>query len=483
MGLFFHFLPTPPFAPSTGDRPIPPLSVFIPRVAAVLVTLAALGMVAWPAAFGLDGATARAGALCLLALGFWATAVIPEYLTAIGFFLLAMLFSVAPPEAVFAGFASAAWWLVVGGLVIGVAVKRSGLGEWLAAHLVGVLGQSYLGIIAGIVLVGVVLSFFMPSTMGRVMIIVPIVLALADRYGFAPGSPGRIGIVLAMVLGTFMPSAGILPANVANMVLAGGAEAIYGITFGYGSYFVLHGPVTVVLKAILIALTTWAVFRDAPRPLEAADRAAAPLTADGRKVGLILAGALMLWASDEFHGINPAWVGLLAAFACLMPRLGVVPTDSFDRDLKVGTMFYVAGILGMGAVLAASGAGDVLGAELARLLPFRAGEPFVNFLDLAVFSTVLGIGATVPGVPAVMTPIAQDLAATTGLPLETVLMTAVIGFSNVVLPYQLPPLVVAMAMAGFRIRDVVRLTIPMAVITLVVLTPLNFLWWRWLGYL
>ncbi|MCP4330262.1 MAG: SLC13 family permease [Alphaproteobacteria bacterium] len=466
-----------------GRGSIPSISIHLPRAITALVVVAALTMAVAPGAFGLDPATARAGALCLAALGFWATGIVPEYLTAIGFFLIAMLFAVAPPEAVFAGFHSTAWWLVFGGLVIGVAVRRTGLGDWLAAHLVGALGHGYLGMVAGVVLVGLVLGFVMPSTLGRVLIIVPIVLALADRYGFEPGSRGRNGLVLAMVLGTFMPTAAILPSNVANMVLAGAAQAIYGLQFGYANYLILHFPVTGLLKALLIVGATWLFFRDTPRAEPATDPEAVPLSGDGRKVGLILIGALILWATDEFHGVNPAWVALGAAFLCLLPRFGVVPVDAFNHGMNLGSLFYVAGILGLGAVLAVSGAGDLLGRALVQVLPFQLDAPFLNFFDLAVFSTVLAFGTTVPGVPAVMAPIAPDLVAATGLPLETVLATSVIGFSTVVLPYQLPPLVVAMGLAKIPIRAAARLTFPLAVVTLLILTPLNYLWWRALGYL
>jgi di/tricarboxylate transporter len=86
---------------------------------------------------------ARAAALVVLALGCWATGVLPFHVTGIGLFLLAMVFHVAPPRVIFAGFASNALWLVFGGLVIGAAVQTTGLGRWLARLLVGRFRGSY----------------------------------------------------------------------------------------------------------------------------------------------------------------------------------------------------------------------------------------------------------------------------------------------------------------------------------------------------
>ena len=78
---------------------------------------------------------------------------------------------------------------------------------------------------------------------------------------------------------------------------------------------------------------------------------------------------------------------------------------------------------------------------------------------------------------------AGGMAAASALPLETVLMTQVIGFSTLIFPYQTPPVTVGMQLAGIRHRDALRLMLLMTALTLIVLLPLNFAWWSLLGYL
>ncbi len=141
-----------------------------------------------------DGELMLSGALTLFAVGFYCTGVVPGYVTALLFFLLAMLLSVAPAEVVFSGFRSPAFWLVFGGLIIGLAVKRTGLGNRAARTLAVVLHGSYLRVIAGLVMMTVAVSFVMPSSLGRMVLLIPIVLALADELGYAPGRRGRTGM-------------------------------------------------------------------------------------------------------------------------------------------------------------------------------------------------------------------------------------------------------------------------------------------------
>jgi di/tricarboxylate transporter len=200
----------------------------------------ALALYLWPGAIGIEPEVAPAAALVLFALGFWATGALPFHLTSLLLFILAIVLEVAPPRVIFAGFASTALWLVFGGLVIGAAVQTTGLGRRLARVLVGHLQGSYRRIVYGTVGLGLGLAFLVPAGMGRLMILVPVFVALTAELGFGRGSRGRTGIMLAVSFGTILPAFAILPANLPNMILLGVAETLYGITPSYAAWLLLH---------------------------------------------------------------------------------------------------------------------------------------------------------------------------------------------------------------------------------------------------
>ena len=137
------------------------------RYLILLPVFAIAGWLALLSPSGMPDGAAPAGALVVLCIGFWATGIISEHLVAMLLFFLAMVFSVAPPETVFSGFASGAFWLVLGGLIIGAAVDVTGLGKRLARAITARISGGYGSIIVGIVLVSVVLIFLMPSTLSR----------------------------------------------------------------------------------------------------------------------------------------------------------------------------------------------------------------------------------------------------------------------------------------------------------------------------
>ncbi|MEI8634385.1 hypothetical protein P4S72_24950 [Vibrio sp. PP-XX7] len=94
----------------------------------------------------------------------------------------------------------------------------------------------------------------------------------------------------------------------------------------------------------------------------------------------------------------------------------------------MGRSFFVAGVLGLGAVISETGLGTAVVHLLSAHVDFSAGHPFWNVTLLSAISTFVAIVTNLPGVPAVMTPVAQDFAHMAGLSLTAVLMTQVIAF-------------------------------------------------------
>ena len=271
-------------------------------MAAVLLSALVL-----PAPAGVAPEAWRAGAVILLAVVFWGSGALPEHVTSLAFLLIATLAAIAPPEVVFSGFLSQAFWLVLAGGVIGAAVQRTGLGRRISVMVVRRPPADYRANLALVVGVAILLALLMPSAMARILLLVPIILGFAERLGFAPGDKGHTGLILAVVMGSYLGGIGFLPAIVPNVFLTGVASELYGITLTYGRFLLLCLPVLGLLKAgLLILLLAWLFPDQTRRP--AGEEAMAPITAEERKLAVILLLALGFWVTDVWHGIAPAWI-------------------------------------------------------------------------------------------------------------------------------------------------------------------------------
>jgi anion transporter len=445
-----------------------------------VVVAAAIVVYILPPPAGVSPETMHAAALMVLTIGLWAVGTLPEHTVGLLFFMLAMVLAVAPAEVVFSGFASATLWLVLGGLIMAAAVHHTGLAQQLAGLLFDRRPLSYAQLVIAVVVASIVLSFLIPATVGRVLLLLPIVMALAHRAGFAHGSSGYNGLCLATMVATYQCGTTVLPANAPNLVLAGSAEALYRVQITYAEYLWLQFPVLGLAKgAVIVAFVLWLF--PAKARLTPVAQAATPLTPEQWRMAVIVAAAIALWATDFAHGIKAGWIALAAGIACLLPRAGVMPGSAF-HEVRMGTYFYVGATLGLGLVIQKTGLSDGLGSLLQGVLPLEPGADFSNFVVLSVLATLTGLFTTNPAQPAVLAPLAEYFALATGWPLKSVLMVIAIGFTSFLLPYQVPPAMVGLRVSALPAIAMMRLVLPLAAFNLAVMVPLQYLWWRLIGY-
>lgn len=412
----------------------------------------------------------------------WATSLLPEFITALLFFTVAMMAKIAPPDVIFGGFASSAFWLVFSGFVLGVAIRKTGLADRAARALSSRLTDSWPLMVASVVLLSYALAFVMPSNMGRISLLMPVVAAMAKRAGIKDGTRAWYGLALAVGFGTFQLSATILPANVPNLVMSGAAEGAYGIHLNYLPYLLLHTPVLGWLKGALLIVLICGLFPgkpQAPRELTPPE----PMSRAEKRLAWMLAVVLVMWVSESWHGIGPAWTGLAAAVITLLPRIGFISGDEFASGVNFRTCLYVAGILGLAMTVTQTGIGDAVGEALLHVMPLDPQAPFTSFLALTGITTALNFIMTANGVPALYTTLAQSFSEATGFPLLSVIMIQVLGYSTPLLPYQASPIVVAMALGKVPARAGMLLCIALALATYFVLLPLDYAWFSVLGKL
>ncbi|WP_289041894.1 SLC13 family permease [uncultured Aliiroseovarius sp.] len=446
---------------------------------ALALLLAAWSAFAQPA--GMSTEQALTFGVMLVTLAIWGTGLVPGYVGSTFLFTALILGGLATPQDVFASFSSSAIWLVVAGFVIGAAITHSGLGARMGAVARPHLSKSYATLIAGLMLLSMALGFVMPSSLGRAAVLVPVGMALADALGLGKGSTGRTGVAVVIAIGTNMPSFAILPSNIPNIILSGVAEQSFGLQFSYADYLLLHYPVLGLLKSAIIVGLVLLFFPAQVQPDDPQDEQRAGSGRHQVALMAILLITLGLWATDQLHGINAAWIGLGASLVLMLPQLGFVPPPVFKSSVDFSMLLFVAGALTLGTIVSSSGLGDIIATEAFAILPLQAGQDFMNFVSLSLLGAGTSIFTTMPGVPAVLTPLAPDLAETTGFSLNAVLMTQVIGFSTVVFPYQVGPLIVAMGLAGESTRPLLKVTVALFVVTVLVLLPVDFLWWKLLG--
>jgi len=449
----------------------------------ILVTVAlavAAYIVYWPYTINDDPSRYHAAALLVVAVTFWSTHKLPEHVTALILMLGAVIMSVAPPSTAFSGFGSGGTWLIFGGLIIGAAISSAGLDKRIVDTILQRIKLTYGGIIAAIMLLSFVLAIIIPSTIPRILLLMPIALTIAERMGFEMGSRGSNGIAMTVGVGSFFPSWSLLPANLPVVVHIASIETIYGIAPTYGEHFTIHFPVMGLLRGVVCGTVLYFLFRSDARIVQ--HRALLkPLSAQGRRLLWLLSITLGFWVTDYWHGIAPGWIALAAAIVILMPCSGMLAEDIFRKKINFSPVFYIAGILSLGAILSNSGLDVWLASYVTDLLHLEKDQNAINFALILGIGLCSSLAITAPGAPALTVPLAQALADATGIPLLTVLMTELTGQSLVLLPYAAPPAAVAIIVGGVRVIDAVKSMFFTTMATVIFLAPIQYFYWLTIG--
>ncbi|MBO6783375.1 MAG: SLC13 family permease [Alphaproteobacteria bacterium] len=446
---------------------------------ALIATLAAAVLVAAPLWTDTPGVLPGAGVI-LFAIANWATGALPQHITALVMFLVAVVFAIAPPNVVFSGFHASATWLVFGGFVISLAAQRSGLATRIVQALMNNLPGRYMAMAGGLAVAGVLLSFIMPSASGRAVLMAPLAVALADRLGFAENTRARFGLVLAAGWGTTIPAFGILPSNVVNMAFVGASEGIFNISFTYFGYTVLNFPVLGLVGMAIVVLLIGVLFGAEPKVQSEAEMQTRWSPDERRLMGIMLV-ALAFWMTDSLHGISPAWVALAAALLCVTPGVGVLPASVMNKDINYGPWLFVAGVIAVGAIANHTGVGGAMGDWLLAHVPLTRDGGIVTFYEIFAISAAVGLVTTFPAAPPIVTSFSDAIAQATGWPLESVLLAQVPSWMVYPFPHEAPPVAIAMALGGVPMREGARLLIPYFVVGLIVVLPLQYLWGKLLG--
>lgn len=421
-------------------------------------------------------------ALTVLTIGMMATSALPEFIYAGLFFAIALIFEIAPIKAVFSGFQSGAFWLVAGGVILGLAADKTGLGKAVAQVLLARMGNSLTNALIRLAIAAAVLAFLIPAAIARVIILIPIVQAAADTMGFGPGSRGRRAMLLCVIMISVFVPMGILPANAPNVLLAGLADSLYGITLTYGHYLLMNFPITGLLKGVMIVAVILYWFSDQAAPIQINLMERVSLSPEATRLAVIIAITVGIWATDVLHGISPGWVAVTAAAVCLLPGIGVLtPRHIVTQRSGFIALLTIATIVGLGAVLAASGAGTLIADVLLAATDFEPTRPVYTYSVFSAINIVMMMMATIPGAIAIIMPFAGTIAETAQIPVSAALMIIVNGYATIFFPYQASPMLAGLRISNVSFTDGTKVTFMVSLISVFTILPLTYIWWRWLG--
>jgi len=87
-----------------------------------------------------------------------------------------------------------------------------------------------------------------------------------------------------------------------------------------------------------------------------------------------------------------------------------------------------------------------------------------------------GIIITQPSIPAIFTPMAEQISQISNFSLNEIIMMEVSAFSTIFFPFQSPPLIIGLALANIKQTKAIKFLLILAFITILFLFPLQYFW-------
>ena len=387
-------------------------------------------------------ATAVLGIL-IMAIVWWITGVLPEFVTAVVMAVLFVVVAGISVGATFSTFASSTWWLLLSAFTLGVGMKTSGLMRRIALAIVRKFPRTFRCQIIAQLVTGTVLGPLIPSLAVKGAMLAPLAMSIGDELGYERQGKRATGLFAAMLVGNRTVAPTIVSASVTGYALMATLPADVQEQFSMASWFVAALPWLVVVLALNYFLIMGmygrgekagsgsetvgapgnaqslkqSSLRCGTRFVGAAECADSrrgeaessvaepsrggtdasgnqrvsdelgPLSAVEKRMLAIILATVVLWATEPFHHVSAMAIGLAALVAMFV--LKVIDVPAFKTGVNWTSLLFIGIALGLGSVFAEAGLNDWVMQTCGPAFQALAGNPYLLVLGIGVITVVL----------------------------------------------------------------------------------------------
>lgn len=422
-------------------------------------------------------------AVTLFTVIWWIFNVIPPAYSTLMMLLGYILFGLATPDVVFRIWTLPLMWLIIGSFLIAAAVTKSGLAERVATFFILRYARSYRSLIILTYVLGFVLSFLIPHPFPRALLLMSLMRVIIQKAGMNTTDAASVG--LSVFVATTATSTLLLTGDSTLNIATVGFSGLSIGWLDWAKYMAVPG----MLASLLMMTLHLLIFRQTG-PINI-DRSALEL--EQKKQGAMtrletvtlfwVALALLFWITDSIHGIDPAWVALLVVVGLSLPKVG----DVLDaKDLSTGInwpiLFFVAGALAIGSVGKQTGLSDWLAASLLPATPPQNPYAFAALVGGATMAIHMVLGSALACMSIVAPPMVHYAVSAGWSPLFPALLVYTAVAIHYIFPFQQVNILLGQGeTGGYGTRHVLKYGLPLTIVALLVLIPIEVTWWMLLG--
>ncbi len=481
---------------------------FLKRFGFIIGVLVLLGIVLIPTPEGLPVAGHRMLAILVFSVIIWMTDTISYPASAaVIMALMAFLVGISPNEAdpktiigtaqglrmALDGFSNTALALVGGALFIAAAMMQTGLDKRIALFVLSKIGAKTNRVLIGVILVGFILSFFVPSTTARVSCMVPIVMGIIGAFGVEHKSKFAGMMMIAVAQADSIWNVGIKTAAAQNMIALGFIEKQLGIYISWLDWFIAAVPFSIFMSVALYYVLMKMMPPETDEIAGGKEAVAKALTELGpmksneKKLMILSVILLGLWATEKIlHPFDTSSTTIAAIAIMLLPGIGIMTWKEAQSKIPWGTLLLFGVGISLGSALLSTKAATWLAKIIVTIFGLQTMPILMILAVLSAFLIIIHLGfASATALAAAMIPIIISIlqgVKTPGVNIVgmTMILQYVVSF-GFILPVNAPQNMVAYGTETFEVKDFIKTGIPLTVIAYFLIMILGATYWKWLG--
>lgn len=416
--------------------------------------------------------------LTTAALACWGFELLPDALVGMVLPILFIVFGVGTPQAILAPWTGSVGWWIAGGMIIGVFFMKTGLSRRLALHCINVVGKSFLQLMFGLLLTGLVLALFLPSAMARAAVLIVLCVGICETLDIKKGSKEGATIIFS----------GFVAVSAAKICyMSGGVDVIMsmklvGATLGtpiQWMTYAQHNFIPAVIYSVMSLLCVYFVLRPSMKGnmreiVKPQLDALGPMSFEEKKAAVLMVILCICLLTDKYHGIDAGWLMLIIASLAFLPGINLLNGDDFKK-VNFPVIVFTVGCMTIGSAAASCGMDKIVSASL---VPLLSGSEFFTVMMSYVSGCLANFILTPLPATAVLTTTIVNIAQSMHIDPLLLIYPFNYGIDQYLFPYEHAVLVFFYSSGYIKINQVTQVFGVRMLVTAAFIAAVAYPYWK-----
>lgn len=425
-------------------------------------------------------------AMTSMAILAWAFNVFPAIGVAALLTFGYMLGGVAPAEVVFGPWATVLPWISFAAVIIGEAMDQTGLARRLALACLTLAGGSFLGLLWGFFLGGLVLALVLPSILARMVVLCAIASGIVDTLRLNHKSRMSSAIILMAFMAAAAPQFLFLHTSESfiwafTMLFKDGSTVDFWQYAWHGSFFsIVYTLASMAVIWFVKGKENLTTMGNAQAFIASSRKELGPVSTKEKKLMVIVLGMVLAFMVQPWTGVDPVFIFAVLALLCYMPGISILSEESIGK-VEIMFLIFITGCMSIGFV---GGAVGFNAWAVQQILPLLQGWGETMSVIIAYISGVaVNFLLTPLAATAAFTPAIGDLGQALNMNPLPLFYAFQYGLDQYILPYEAVYFLYIFITGRVTLSHVIPALALRALLCGVLLAVVAIPWWNFVGIL